>query len=84
MDAEALRLPTRARRWRRDSSPDRSRRRGTGHPAGLGEDSGPHPVVRAGLGLVLGLAAGAVVTVLTPRPTRSGHADEGQPPGSPA
>lgn len=30
-------------------------------------DVGPHPVVRAVVGLVVGLAAGAVVALLVPR-----------------
>ncbi|MPZ73799.1 MAG: hypothetical protein GEU74_11300 [Nitriliruptorales bacterium] len=41
------------------------------HPIGLGEDSGPHPVVRAVVGLLVGLAAGAVAAALTPRPERA-------------
>lgn len=32
-----------------------------------GVDRGPHPVVRAAFGLLVGLTAGAVVAVLTPR-----------------
>ena len=40
------------------------------HPAGLGEDSGPHPVVRGIVGLLVGLAAGALAAALTPRPGR--------------
>lgn len=30
-------------------------------------DVGPHPVVRAAVGLVVGLAAGAIVALLVPR-----------------
>jgi hypothetical protein len=50
------------------------------HPIGLGEDSGPHPVVRAAVGLLLGLAAGAVASALTPpadNPRRGTAADDG-------
>ncbi|HWB71014.1 MAG TPA: hypothetical protein VG452_02270 [Egibacteraceae bacterium] len=38
------------------------------HPVGLGEDSGPQPVLRAVWGILLGLAAGAVATVFITRP----------------
>ncbi len=41
------------------------------HPIGLGEDSGPNPMVRAAVGLLVGLAAGAVAAALTPRPDRA-------------
>jgi hypothetical protein len=41
------------------------------HPMGLGEDSGPNPMVRAAVGLLVGLAAGAVAAALTPRPDRA-------------
>ena len=41
------------------------------HPVGLGEDSGPHPVLRAVVGLLVGLAAGALAAALTPRPNRT-------------
>lgn len=41
------------------------------HPVGLGEDSGPNPVVRAVVGLVVGLGAGALAAALTPRPERA-------------
>jgi uncharacterized protein involved in exopolysaccharide biosynthesis len=41
------------------------------HPVGLGEDSGPNPVVRGIVGLLVGLAAGAIAAALTPRPQRA-------------
>ena len=41
------------------------------HPAGLGEDSGPNPVVRGIVGLLVGLGAGAIAAALTPRPHRA-------------
>ena len=41
------------------------------HPAGLGEDSGPNPVVRGIVGLLVGLGAGAIAAALTPRPQRA-------------
>ena len=41
------------------------------HPAGLGEDAGPNPVVRAIVGLLVGLGAGALAAALTPRPDRA-------------
>jgi hypothetical protein len=41
------------------------------HPVGLGEDSGPNPVVRGIVGLLVGLAAGALAAALTPRPERA-------------
>jgi hypothetical protein len=41
------------------------------HPMGLGEDSGPNPVVRGVVGLLVGLAAGAIAAALTPRPQRA-------------
>ena len=41
------------------------------HPVGLGEDSGPNPVVRGIVGLLVGLAAGALAAALTPRPQRA-------------
>lgn len=41
------------------------------HPVGLGEDSGPNPVVRAVVGLLVGLGAGALAAALTPRPDRA-------------
>ena len=41
------------------------------HPIGLGEDSGPNPVVRGIVGLLVGLAAGAIAAALTPRPHRA-------------
>lgn len=41
------------------------------HPVGLGEDSGPNPVVRAVVGLLVGLGAGAIAAALTPRPERA-------------
>ena len=41
------------------------------HPMGLGEDSGPNPVVRGIVGLLVGLAAGAIAAALTPRPDRA-------------
>lgn len=44
-------------------------------PPGLGEDAGPHPVVRAGVGLLLGAAAGAVAALLIPRPPHSRPTD---------
>lgn len=44
------------------------------HPAGLGEDSGPHPVVRAIAGLLVGIGAGALAAALTPRPRKPGLA----------
>lgn len=47
------------------------------HPVGLGEDSGPHPVVRAVVGLLVGLAAGAVAAALTPRPDRAARTASG-------
>ncbi|CAN5734628.1 MAG: hypothetical protein M3493_08220 [Actinomycetota bacterium] len=43
------------------------------HPMGLGEDSGPNPMVRAAVGLLVGLAAGAVAAALTPRTDRAPH-----------
>jgi uncharacterized protein involved in exopolysaccharide biosynthesis len=43
------------------------------HPVGLGEDSGPNPVVRAIVGLLVGLGAGALAAALTPRPDRAGR-----------
>ena len=46
------------------------------HPIGLGEDSGPNPVVRGIVGLLVGLAAGAVAAALTPRPDRARHVTE--------
>jgi hypothetical protein len=44
------------------------------HPVGLGEDSGPNPFVRAVVGLLVGLAAGALAASLTPRPERARRA----------
>ena len=41
------------------------------HPVGLGEDSGPHPVIRGIVGLLVGLVAGALAAALTPRPQRT-------------
>lgn len=41
------------------------------HPVGLGEDSGPNPIVRGVVGLLVGLAAGALAAALTPRPERA-------------
>ncbi|MDP9405050.1 MAG: hypothetical protein M3O86_00380, partial [Actinomycetota bacterium] len=41
------------------------------HPVGLGEDSGPHPLLRAVVGLLVGVAAGALAAALTPRPERA-------------
>ena len=41
------------------------------HPVGLGEDSGPNPVLRAVVGLLVGLGAGALAAALTPRPDRA-------------
>ena len=41
------------------------------HPAGLGEDSGPNPVRRGIVGLLVGLGAGAIAAALTPRPQRA-------------
>jgi hypothetical protein len=41
------------------------------HPIGLGTDSGPNPVVRGIVGLLVGLAAGAIAAALTPRPQRA-------------
>lgn len=46
------------------------------HPIGLGEDSGPNPVVRGIVGLLVGLAAGAVAAALTPRPDRAQRTPE--------
>ena len=46
------------------------------HPIGLGEDSGPNPVVRGIVGLLVGLAAGAIAAALTPRPDRTRHLPE--------
>ena len=44
------------------------------HPVGLGEDSGPNPVLRAAVGLLVGLGAGALAAALTPRPERARRA----------
>ena len=41
------------------------------HPPGLGADSGPHPVVRAIVGLAVGAAAGAIAASVIPRPDRA-------------
>lgn len=41
------------------------------HPPGLGSDSGPHPVIRAVIGLLVGAAAGVLAAALTPRPQRA-------------
>jgi uncharacterized protein involved in exopolysaccharide biosynthesis len=46
------------------------------HPIGLGEDSGPNPVVRGIVGLLVGLAAGAIAAALTPRPDRARRSPE--------
>ena len=47
------------------------------HPVGLGEDSGPNPVVRAIVGLLVGVGAGALAAALTPRPGRRGGGPDG-------
>jgi hypothetical protein len=41
---------------------------------GLGEDSGPHPVVRAVTGLLLGLGVGLASALLIPRRHAAGSA----------
>lgn len=47
------------------------------HPVGLGEDSGPNPMVRAVVGLLVGIGAGALAAALTPRPARAKRAASG-------
>lgn len=51
------------------------------HPVGLGEDSGPHPVIRGIVGLLVGLAAGAIAAALTPRPQRARRLPPSGPQG---
>lgn len=40
-----------------------------------GRDDGPHPAVRAVLGLVVGLVAGALIALLVPRDRDEAHGD---------
>lgn len=56
------------------------------HPPGLGEDSGPNPLVRAVAGLFVGFVAGAVAASLIPRPdgARPDRARRGRPSRGPA
>lgn len=53
---------------------------------GLGEDTGPHPVVRAVMGLLLGLGVGLASALLLPVQEGSAsisHAAANPPPTSP-
>ncbi len=54
------------------------------HPPGLGEDSGPNPLVRAVAGLFVGLVAGAVAASVIPRPDRSRGGGPSRSPASPS
>lgn len=84
MEGEGLRLRRGSGRTRSlPITPDPAARAEIEHPAGLGEDSGPHPVVRAVVGLLLGVAAGALATLLTPRPSRRPPVPAGPPPVPP-
>lgn len=49
------------------------------HPPGLGEDSGPHPAMRAVAGLLVGAAAGAAAAALIPRTGGAGPRVGGRP-----